>query len=231
MFCPSGGTAVHISRDGGLSWQDAGGTIAGIHAGVVQLTDGRLMGLGRGDVMTRNQIRPWMATNVVGEIDGTYRRMTVSISADMGKTWSYSQAPFPPIGGGQRLVFMRLKEGPLFLASFAGEGNDVYPVMVTDASGTKRRVFGLFVALSYDDAKTWPTIRLITDDGPPREMKGSDGRSKFTLSKSRAEQRGYMSACQARNGLIHLVTSYNHYAFNLKWLETPPPPQDNQAEN
>jgi hypothetical protein len=70
----SGGTAVHISRDGGLSWQDAGGTIAGIHAGVVQLTDGRLMGLGRGDVMTRNQIRPWMATNVVGEIDGTAQR-------------------------------------------------------------------------------------------------------------------------------------------------------------
>ena len=25
-----------------------------------------------------------------------------------------------------------------------------------------------------------------------------------------------------QNGLIHLITSKNHYAFNLKWLETPP---------
>jgi formylglycine-generating enzyme required for sulfatase activity len=227
----SGGTAVHISKDGGLTWRDADGTIAGIHAGVVQLKDGRLMAFGRGDEITKDQIRPWMATRIAGEIDDTYRRMTMSVSADMGTTWYYSQSPFPPVGGGQRLAFMRLKEGPLFLASYAAEddeGRAVPPITVTDKSGKKRRVFGLFGAVSYDDGETWPTIRLVTNDGPPQEMKGTDGRAKFTLSKSSAERKGYMSVCQARDGLIHLVTSYNHYAFSLKWLETPPPPVEDE---
>jgi len=30
--------------------------------------------------------------------------------------------------------------------------------------------------------------------------------------------------CQAPNGLIHLITSYSHYAFNLKWLKMPNEP-------
>ena len=59
----SGGTTIQISRDRGRTWIEpgagtpkpdyakdtSGGTIAGIHAGVVQLTDGRLMAFGRGD--------------------------------------------------------------------------------------------------------------------------------------------------------------------------------------
>jgi hypothetical protein len=49
------------------TWVDAGGKIAGIHAGVVQLKDGRLMAFGRGD-----------------NVDG---KMPKSLSADMGKTW------------------------------------------------------------------------------------------------------------------------------------------------
>jgi hypothetical protein len=121
----------------------------------------------------------------------------------MGRTWSYSQSPFPSIGGGQRVAFTRLKQGPLFLASFApkdDEGRTVPPIMVTDTSGKKRRVFGLFGAVSYDDGESWSKIRLIGK-----------------------ELRGYLSVCQARNGIIHLVTSKTHYAFNLKWLETPPP--------
>ena len=54
------------------------GTIAGIHAKVVELTDGRLLALGR------------LAT-----ING---RMPMSISSDLGKTWTYKASPFPPIG-------------------------------------------------------------------------------------------------------------------------------------
>ena len=46
----------------------------------------------------------------------------------------------------------------------------------------------------------------------------------FTMGRSSAERKGYLSVCQGRNGLIHLISSWNHYAFNLKWLETPPPP-------
>ena len=111
----SGGTSVHISKDKGLSWADpwdgkasafsAGGTgssIAGIHAGIVQLKDGSLMALGRGD-------------NIGG-------KMPMSISTDLGKSWKYSASPFPGIGSGQRHVLMRLQEGPIMLASFGSKG-------------------------------------------------------------------------------------------------------------
>jgi len=191
-----GGTALHISRDGGLTWADAGGTIAGIHAAVTQLRDGRLLAFGRGDT-----------------ING---KMPKSLSWDMGRTWTYSPSMFPPIGGGQRLVLLRLKEGPLFLASFA-EG-----MTIVDGAGQFRQVSGLFAAVSYDDGETWPYIRLISDDGPARRMQTTNGRT-FTADCNTAEPKGYLSVCQGANGIIHLTSSWNHYAFNLKWLETPPP--------
>ena len=197
-----GGTALHISKDNALTWTDAGGTIAGIHAGVAQLEDGRLIAFGRGD-----NIR------IEGE-----ERMSRSISQDMGKTWTYSASPFPPIGGGQRLVLLRLMEGPLFLASFS---NGKPPVMVTDAAGRKTAVRGLFAAVSYDGGETWPNIRLVTDDGSDRKFRTTDGRE-FTMSRTSTEPRGYLSVCQGRNGVLHLISSWNHYAFNLKWVQTPP---------
>jgi len=191
-----GGTAIHISRDEGRTWTDAGGKIAGIHAGVVQLKDGRLLAFGRGD-----------------EIDGM---MAKSLSTDMGKTWTYGKSTFPPIGGGQRLVLVRLKEGPLFFASFAKR------MMIKDASGQERPVSGLFGSLSFDEGETWPVRRLISDDGPGRPVETTDD-VMFTLSISSAEPRGYLSVCQAADGVIHLISSRQHYAFNLTWLKAPPP--------
>jgi len=108
--------------------------------------------------------------------------MPMSLSADLGKTWKYSASPFPPIGGGQRLVPIRLKEGPLFFASFSDE-----PMEITDTSGKERPITGLFGALSYDDGKTWPKVRLISDDGPGRQVEGTVGRV-FTLSRSSGER-------------------------------------------
>jgi len=103
----------------------------------------------------------------------------MGVSADMGKTRTYKKSQFPSIGGGQRLAFIRLREGPLLMASFAGsddEGRPIRPVMV-----------------------------------------------RFIMSKTNAEPRGYLSVCQARNSPIHLITSWNHNAFNLEWFETPAP--------
>jgi len=191
-----GGTATYLSRDSGQTWEDPGGKAAGIHAGVVQLKDGRLLALGRGD-------------NVEG-------KMPKSVSSDMGKTWTYSASPFPPISSGQRLVLLRLREGPLFFASFAKS------IEVTDASGKPRAVSGLYTALSLDEGETWQVRRLVSDDGEPEQFEGFDGRL-FTMSASAAEPNGYLSVCQAASGLIHLISSRSHYAFNLKWLTTPPP--------
>jgi hypothetical protein len=190
------GSTVIVSRDNGETWVDAGGRIAGIHAGVVQLNDGRLMALGRGD-----------------NIDG---KMPKSLSSDMGKTWTYSASEFPPITGGQRLVLMHLKEGPLFFASFAKS------LRVKDAAGKQRTVTGLFAALSYDEGETWPVKRLITDDKPDHPVERMDGRL-FTMGPNSAEPSGYMSVCQTADGVINLITSRQHYAFNVAWIKTPMP--------
>ncbi len=186
-----GGTAIHVSRDNGQTWNDAEGRIAGIHAGVVQLKDGRLMAFGRGD-----------------EVEGM---MPKSLSKDMGKTWTYSVSEFPPIGGGQRLVLMRLKDGPIFFASFAKL------MTFRDASGKEFSGKGLFGSLSFDEGQTWPVKRLITDDGPARDVETTDG-MRFKMSSESAEPRGYLSVCQSADGAIHLISSMQHYAFNLAWL-------------
>ena len=155
----NGGSALLVSRDDGKTWVDpgegrpdpefaegkTGAWIAGIHAGFVQRTDGTLMAFGRGNT-----------------IDD---RMPMSLSRDLGKNWTYHASPFPPIGGGQRLVVLRLQEGPILLCSFARK------VSFRDAAGNEQLGTGLFAALSEDDGKTWEIKRLVTDDGAPPDRR------------------------------------------------------------
>jgi formylglycine-generating enzyme required for sulfatase activity len=191
------GSTIWISRDNGLTWHDPGGTLNGIHAGIVQLKDGRLMALGRG--MNVDDMMP------------------KSISDDMGKSWQVSASPLPPLSGGQRMALIRLKEGPLFLASFADK------MTITDVSGNRRDMSGLFGALSFDEGQTWPIRRLITDDGPGRELNGGAWTGEFVMGRSSAEPKGYMSVCQTPDGVINLISSALHYQFNIAWLKTPMP--------
>lgn len=221
-----GGTAIHLSKDGGKTWFDPsgdssvpqfeaggrGGSIAGIHGGVVQLNDGRLLAFGRGNT-----------------IDG---HMPMSISDDMGRSWTYSASPFPPIGGNQRLVLIRLREGPILFVSFTHDyfryRNDpekAPAVHVTDAAGQLRRIFGMFAALSFDDGKTWSISKPISPGDPPRRVNSFDS-AVYQIDATHAEPRGYLSACQTPDGLIHLITSRQHYVFNLAWLNTPIPAAD-----
>ncbi|MBN1346732.1 MAG: SUMF1/EgtB/PvdO family nonheme iron enzyme [Phycisphaerae bacterium] len=210
----SGGTAVHVSKDGGKSWVDAGegkpnpsfkagGTgawIAGIHAGVTQLEDGRLMALGRGDTINR--------------------KMPRSLSSDMGQTWAYSASPFPPIGGGQRLILKRLREGPLLCVTFTKQ------TTIKDAAGAERKVSGMFAALSHDSGETWPIRRLITDDKADRQVDGGGNTGWFTLGPNSAEPRGYMACTQTPDNMIHLISSKQYYVFNLAWIKAPMPARD-----
>ena len=215
----SGGTAIHISRDGGKTWKDPGadrpnpefvegGTgnwIAGIHAGVVQLTDGGLLAYGRGNT-----------------IDG---RMPRSVSNDMGRTWTYTASEFSVIGGGQRLILMRLQEGPILLVSFTDskkkESKDpLEGILIMGQSGKKCRVYGMFAALSFDEGETWPVKKLITTGGPARES-GTTNKRSFVMDETHAEPVGYLAATQSPDGLVHLVSSNLHYRFNLSWLREP----------
>lgn len=215
----AGGTAIHISKDRGETWVDPwdgqpseyiqggkGTTIAGIHAGVVQLKDGRLMALGR-----KNNIK---------DKDGR-ERMPMSISDDMGKTWTYAASEFPPLEGHQRLVLTRLNEGPLLFVSFTDHPyrtpENERGMIFTDKEGKPYRGYGLYAALSFDEGKTWPVKRLITD-GEYRLLNGGAWTQFFEMDATHAEPRGYLACTQTPDNLIHLVSSRLHYRFNLAWL-------------
>ena len=54
-------------------------------------------------------------------------------------------------------------------------------------------------------------------------MDGGGNTGRFTMSRTSAETRGYLSVCQTPDGVIHLISSKLHYAFNLAWLLQPAP--------
>ncbi len=197
----AGGSTLWITHDEGKTWNDPGGTIRGVHAGVVQLHDGRLLALGRGQ-----DIGGWMPR---------------SVSADMGRTWTYSPSPLPPIGGGQRLVLMRLQSGALFYAGFARDIHHFQPLR--KGEGDQRGATSLFAALSYDEGQTWPVRRIVTGNRPEHPAETIDG-GLIRMSPATSEMQGYLAATQARDGAIHLISSISHYAFNRAWLEQPQPP-------
>ena len=194
------GSALWISRDEGQTWFDPGGTMAGIHAGVTQLSDGRLFAIGRG-----------------ADVGGM---SPMSISSDMGKTWTVSASPFPPISGGQRPVLMRLKEGALFYASFARDPFNPQPATREERNQTR-----LFAAVSFDDGKTWPVRRVITAGPEDRQVETIDG-GPALMNGGASESLGYLAGTQASDGVIHLISSRQHYAFNLSWLRAAAPAPD-----
>jgi hypothetical protein len=216
-----GGSAIHISTDGGHTWRDPGlnqptpvfeegrmgAWIAGIHTNVVDLTDGHLMALGRGN-----------------DINGF---MPQSISKDGGTTWEYHASPFSPISGGQRLVLMRLYEGPLLCITFTDsskfmnrnnpELSKYAGLSFKDSKGSVCQGFGMYVSLSFDDGKTWSHRRLMTDS-ITRALNQDRHPWEFVMDATHAEPRGYLAATQSPDGIIHLLSSGLYYRFNLAWV-------------
>lgn len=117
----SGPTSFHLSADNGYTWADQwdgkrprfnlgepGNSIAGIHAGIVELKNGSLLAFGRGLSI------------------GNSGKTPQSISTDKGKTWNYSTTDWPLIGSGQRQVLLRLQEGPIMFATFMANGMTIF---------------------------------------------------------------------------------------------------------
>jgi hypothetical protein len=95
-------------------------------------------------------------------------------------------------------------------------------MMIMNASGKQHQVSGLFATVSFDEGKSWPHKRLVTDDGPAREV-GSLNGEPIIMSPHNTESVGYLAVCQTPDGVVHLLTSRQHYAFDVRWVMTRPP--------
>ena len=202
---------LSISRDGGKTWIDTGRDrrnsddvrpglkgpfIAGIHAPIVELADGRLMAFGR--------LSPELPAQKHFDL-----KMPVSYSSDLGETWQWEVSEFPVVSNTQRPVMLRLKEGPIVLCSFTDQvrtpSKDRKGMTFSSISGDYQAT-GLYAAVSYDEGKTWPDRRLVAKDGV-----------------THADINGYLAITQTRDGRIQLITSKDHYVFNLAWIKALPP--------
>lgn len=184
------------SRDNGKTWYDTGGRTGGRHTSFVMLKDQRILGMGGKN------------SDVDGYMPKTY-------SSDNGKTWTESaKTPFAALGSNQRPVIIRLQSGRLLMA---GDYQDIRMLDNPPPSDITDR--GSYVALSDDEGQTWKIKRLALapehNDWHGIVKKGSKPQHGFgTL--------GYCAAVQARNGVIHLMTSKGkpsmHFAMNEAWI-------------
>jgi len=127
-----------------------------------------------------------------------------SCSTNWGASWSTSVAsPFPPLGSGQRPSLIRLADGNLFFVSdaFLNKAGRVPP------DGWKYGN-GCFIAISTNHGAAWRIKPLPVQ--LPNHARGTNG----TL--------GYVTARQAPNGVIHLLTTETqpclHYELNEAWI-------------
>ena len=193
IVLPTDSHNLLLSFDNAKTWRSpCGGGYgpAGIHTPMVELSNGNLMALGRYD-----------------DIDGM---MPKSVSKDMGRTWKVTKSIFSGIAGGKRATMLRLSEGPIFFSSFAKK------MKMIDGSGQISECDGLFTALSFDNGKTWPVIKLLSD-GSGREVFTRKNKY-YKMAKNKSEGNGYLASCQSADGVIHMVSNRVEYAFNVKWI-------------
>jgi sulfatase modifying factor 1 len=204
-------SGLSISRDNGRTWRETGRDrrgmddirpggrgpfIAGIHSPIVELADGRLMAYARLSAEEPAQKR----------FDF---KMPASYSSDLGETWQWEGSEFPIVSNTQRPTMLRLKEGAILLCSFTDEARkpkNERAGLTFKSSGGDYTGIGLYAAVSYDEGRTWPDRRLVAKDGV-----------------THADINGYLAMTQTRDGRIQLITSKDHYVFNLAWCRALPP--------
>lgn len=125
-------------------------------------------------------------------------------STNWGESWSASvPSPFPPLGSAQRPSLIKLADGNLFFTSDAYLNKANRPPPAGWKFGD-----GCFVALSTNNAASWRIKSLPVQ--LPNHERGANG----TL--------GYVTARQAPNGVIHILTTETqpclHYELNEAWI-------------
>lgn len=209
-----------VSSDGGNTWFRKGHSsntpdssrIAGLHAAAVEIED--IDGDGKKDFMA------------FGRDNGAYfkGKAPKSISVDGGKTWMRQPSVFPSIKGEQRFTLSRLlysstKNGikPLLFTGFANDG-----IEAKNSNGQVQNVKGLYVALSFDEGKTWPVHyrKVVSDikDVKKVEVTLAPWQKVNQISNNNGIGIGYMSVIQTPDGIVHLTDGKIVYDFNLSWI-------------
>jgi hypothetical protein len=104
---------------------------------------------------------------------------------------------------------------PILLVSMANDG-----MPGKDANGEETTIHGTYAALSWDEGKTWPVKRVMSDvKSGSEEHVMAPWNTAFTLDATHGQGRSYWAATQTPDGVIHLTDSRLVYSFNLAWLK------------
>jgi hypothetical protein len=127
-----------------------------------------------------------------------------NLSTNWGMSWSKSvESPFPPLGSAQRPSMIRLADGNLLFVSDAW-------LQKLDRSPPDgwNHGDGCFVAISTNNGASWRVKPL------PVQLPNHQYRKNGTV--------GYVTARQAPNGLVHILTTETqpclHYELNEAWI-------------
>lgn len=216
-------SSLVLSPDNGKTWERRGHSsntpgeerIGGIHSAVAEVED-----------INGDQLSDLIAFS---RDNGVYfdGQAPKSVSVDGGRTWTRSASVFPSIGTGCRMSLTRLNyshshpffpgKKALLFTGFADDG-----IRARDGQGDLTSVTGLYAALSFDEGKTWPEEyrRVISnlEVDEEYEFEGAPWQRTHTLSRTKGQEHGYISATQTPDGMIYLTDGKIVYNFNLAWM-------------
>ena len=203
------GSTVNWTGDGGDTWavRTVQAGPPGIHVASEELSDGRIL------TFTRDK----------GQ---TYGTMPIGVSNDQGRVWTSRASEFPWLTFVQRPVLLRLEYSdpeldpqgrgrqPLLLISIAREAFEA-----RDANGADASIYGTFAALSWDEGKTWPIRRVLSDvRNGQKALSMAPWDQAFVLDSTHGQPFAYWAGTQTPDGIVHLSDGRLLYAFNLAWL-------------